>query len=267
MAGKNRDRRNPERFFDRRAIHLPVTEKEPRIPAAGLEIPKTTARNQSRLRIVVIGPRPVARDQRRFAESRQQPIAIARPRTQLAQALRTDLLRQQLRPLLVADEKRSRGGVDPSPVITAGLMRLRVSLGCAPPELSCLSFVRGTRRAVFISACEHSERFRVRVVLGDQLLKQRSRPFRRATPRQRQTLELAQPDVVRQIFEALPNDIVSEEGLAPFQQLFAEEAINSRCRAPRARITSLPKADEPAGVELRALQLRKRRPKRAGRHR
>jgi hypothetical protein len=63
------------------------------------------------------------------------------------------------------------------------------------------------------------------MVFPDELSKNRARPFGRPASRESQSLQLAQAHVAGISLETLPNDIVGEQRLTLFQDLFAKATI------------------------------------------
>lgn len=128
-------------------------------------------------------------------------------------------------------------------------MRLGVGRGRATKKFLPFPSPACMRRAVFVGAGEHAERFGVGMTLPNELGENRARSFGSATAGKRQTLELAQAHIARKFDEALPDDVVGEERLALLQDLFAEQAKKFDWPLLAGRYPRAPDRDQVTGRE------------------
>ena len=162
---------------------------------------------------------------------------------------------QGSRSVLVAEQQRQRGGIDPRPAAAEAIVGLGIQLerasqvGQVPGVLAMPSLERET----LVRSGENTHGLLVVVPLRVKFLQNQVGPPRRATTGQRQRQELLQARITRKMLQTLAQQVVAEERLAQFEDPLAQAPITLWYARPRrSSLTGRSPEGGAAGQETRS---------------
>ena len=196
VTAEDHHRRNAKILVDPILILIPMLQNQPGIAAAGLGIAVTIPGQLRRALIPLPCLRPLAQDQRGFAERGEEPI-LARFPSERRHSLRVNFLGQRAGTIRFSAEQAHRRRVDPRPITARPLVSLRVGFGRALQKFFAFLPRGGVERKILVGPAEHAEGFFIGLPFAAQLFEHRIRRLARAAASERQTLQLPQANVRR----------------------------------------------------------------------